>query len=162
MWHRRRPMKYLVIDTTKQNPFSMVVEDGCKFGTTQLLDWSDLADYALWVGINGGRQMLDQFEVKLINDGVLHIWPVDELGEPLHDECECQEFRRYDDETRIAWLPKCRCERCFGYGSLAPESYELDPEDLCISCDGRGWDWGDEFETDMQGNPLQKELTAQD
>jgi hypothetical protein len=147
-------VKYLVIDSTKQNPFGMVVEDGYRFGTTQLLDWRELADYALWVGINGGRQMLDQFEVQLINDGMLYVWPVDEAGDPLHDECECQEVRHYSDGSRLAWIPKCRCETCFGQGHFVMDGREVEEEDLCPDCDGQGWYWGNEFETDMQGNPL--------
>lgn len=148
-------MKYLVIDTSKELPIQMVVEDGRRFGTTQLLDWRELADYALWVGINGGRRMLDQFEVQLINDGMLYVCPVDEDGEPLHDECECQEVMHYDEGSRLAWIPKCECEACLGRGHFVFDGSEVEEEDLCAYCDGEGWKWGAEFETDMQGNPLQ-------
>ncbi len=151
-------MKYLVIDTTKENPICGVTkydpEFGLQFGNTRLLEWNELADYALWVGINGGRHMLDQFEVQLINDGMLLVWPVDEHGEPLHDECECQEVRHYDDGSRLAWIPKCRCETCLGQGHFVMDGSEVEEEDLCPHCDGQGWVWGDEFETDMQGTPL--------
>jgi hypothetical protein len=148
-------MKYLVIDTTKELPIQMVVEDGRRFGTTQLLDWSELADYAMWVGVNGGRRMLDQFEVQLINDGMFYVWPVDEEGEPLHDECECQEVRHYDNGSRLTWIPKCRCETCLGQGHFVMDGSEVEEDDLCMYCDGQGWTWGAEFETDMQGDPLQ-------
>lgn len=146
---------YLVIDRTMVNPFRGVVEEGGKnFGTTQMLDWRELADYAKWVGMNGGKELLDQFEVQLINDGMIWIWPVDDDGEPLHDECECLEIRRYDDGPRLVWQPKVRCETCFGQGHYVMDGSPVEEEDLCLECDSNGWNWGAEFETDMQGNPL--------
>lgn len=148
-------MKYLVIDNTKVNPIQLVVEDGKRFGNTQLLDWREISEYAKWIGIYGGLRLLDYFEVQLINDGMIYVWPVDEEGEPLHDECECLEINHYDDGSHLVWIPKCRCETCLGQGHFVMDGSEVEEDDICPDCDGDGFTWGDEFETDMQGNPLQ-------
>lgn len=146
-------MKYLVIDRTKVMPICMVAEDGKRFGTTQILDDAEVPAYAKWLGLIGGRELLDAFEVKLINDGMLRVWPIDEDGEPLHDECEAVEIRHYDDGSRIAWEPKVRCETCCGAGHYRLDGGLVDEEDVCVLCDGNGFVWGCEFETDMDGNP---------
>lgn len=149
-------MKYLVIDRTMAQPFRGVVESGGKScGTTQMLEWgAELREYAKWIGLNGGRALLDQFEVQLINDGMLPVWPVDDEGEPLHDECDAVEIIHYDEGARIVWQPKVRCDTCFGQGHHNLNGEPMDEDDLCLDCDGNGWTWGIEFETDMQGNPL--------
>lgn len=150
-------MKYLVIDRTKTQPIRLVVETGGKhFGNTQMLDDGEVKEYAKWLGVYGGRDLLDAFEVALINDGMLYVWPVDNDGEPLHDECEAQEIIHYDDGSRIVWQPKLRCETCCGAGHYRLDDEPVDEEDLCVHCDGNGWTWGGEFETDMQGNPLRQ------
>lgn len=149
-------MKYLVIDRTKTYPFQGVVEDGGRHvGTTRMLEWGDeLRAYAKWVGVYGGKELLDQFEVQLINDGMLFVWPVDAEGEPLHDECDALEIRHYADGSRILWAPKLRCETCLGEGHFAQPGQPVEEEDLCLDCDGNGWKMGPEFETDMDGRPL--------
>lgn len=151
-------MKYLLIDNTKHQPIRGVSQDGKAFGSTQLLNWNELGDYAKWIGLYGGRALLDKFEVQLIRDGMLWIWPVGDDGDPLHDECECQEIRRQHDEPRLAWIPKIKCETCLGRGHFVVDGREVEEDDLCTDCDGHGWIWGSEFETDMQGNPLQNAL----
>ncbi len=147
-------MKYLVIDRTMVQPIRLVVEDGRTFGNTQLLDWQEVPQYARWLGLVGGRELLDAFEVKLINEGMIWVWPVDADGEPLHDECNCEEIRRYDDGPRLVWTPKLRCETCFGQGHYVMDGRPVEEEDICLDCAGNGWTWGSEFETDMHGEPL--------
>lgn len=149
-------MKYLVIDRAKIQPIRGVVTDcGRHVGTTRMLEWGDeLRDYAKWVGLHGGKELLDQFEVQLINDGMLFVWPVDADGEPLHDECDAVEMRHYDDGSRIVWAPKLRCHDCYGQGHYNLHGEAVEEEDLCLSCDGNGWKMGAEFETDMDGAPL--------
>ncbi len=149
-------MKYLVIDCTKSFPFQGVVEDaGRHVGNTQMLEWGDeLRDYALWVGKVGGRRLLDAFEVQLINDGMLMVWPVDADGEPLHDECDALEIRHYDDGPRILWEAKIECETCCGAGHHNLHGEPVEEDDLCLMCDGNGFTYGPEFETGMDGEPL--------
>jgi len=62
------------------------------------------------------------------------------------------EIIHYDTGSRIVWQPKVRCETCFGQGHYNLNGEPVKEEDLCIECDGNGWTWGSEFETDMQGN----------
>lgn len=148
-------MKYLVIDRTKTQPIQLVVESGgLAFGNTQLLDDAEVSAYAKWLGLVGGRELLDAFEVQLINDGVLRVWPVDEDGEPLHDECDAVAIVHYDDGSRIVWEPKIKCDTCCGAGHYNLHGEPVEEEDLCLFCDGRGWNTGPEFETDMQGTAL--------
>ncbi len=149
---------YLVIDRTKVNPFQGVVDPAGKcVGTMRMLDWRDLKDYAKWVGVNGGKDLLDKSEVQLINDGMLYVWPIDEDGEPLHDECEAVEIIHYDQGSRIVWTPKLRCETCCGEGHFNLYGEPVEEEDLCPHCDGDGYVWGAEFETDMNGNAVKEE-----
>lgn len=148
-------MKYLVIDRTMTMPIRLVVESGGNaFGNTQLLSDADVPAYAKWLGLVGGRELLDAFEVKLINDGMLRVWPVDSEGDPLHDECDATEIRHYDDGSRIAWEPKWRCDTCCGEGHFNLHGEPVEEEDLCPHCDGLGQITGPEFETDMDGGPL--------
>lgn len=149
-------MKYLVIDRTLTKPIRGVVADcGRHVGTTQMLDLgAELRDYAKWVGVYGGKELLDQFEVKLINDGMLMVWPVDADGEPLHDECDAVEIRHYDDGSRIVWEAKIECEVCCGQGHHNLHGEPVEEDDLCLSCDGDGFTIGEEFETGMDGEPL--------
>lgn len=70
------PTKYLVIDCTMSQPILGVVRGGNEFGNTQLLADSEVPAYAKWLGCVGGRELLDAFEVKLINDGMLWVWPI--------------------------------------------------------------------------------------
>jgi hypothetical protein len=146
-------LKYLTIDRTMSEPIRMVVDNdtGMK-GNTQMLEWQELKDYARWLGVAGGRELLDAFEVKLINDGMLWYWPVDADGEPLHDDCDALEIRHYDEGSRIAWQPKLKCNTCCGNGHFNLHGEPVGEDDLCLDCDGIGWRWGEEFETDMQGN----------
>lgn len=146
---------FLIIDQTKVQPIQGVVDPASKaVGTTRMLDWRDLGAYAKWLGVYGGRQLLDAFEVQLINDGMLYVWPIDDDGEPLHDECDAVEIRHYDDGSRIVWEPKVRCEVCSGAGNFALDGHPVDEEDLCLQCDGQGYVIGGEFETDMNGRAL--------
>jgi len=149
-------MKYLVIDRTMTQPIRGVVADcGRHVGNTQMLDWgAELADYAKWIGTVGGRDLLDAFEVQLINDGMLHVWPVDAEGDPLHDECDAVEIRHYDDGSRIVWEAKLKCQWCHGEGHHNLHGEPVEHEDLCMSCGGDGYVIGPEFETDMDGAPL--------
>lgn len=155
-WRKEKALKYLVIDRTMTQPIRGVVADkGRHVGNTQMLDWgAELHDYAKWVGLYGGKQLLDQFEVQLINDGMLYVWPVDADGEPLHDECDALEIRHYDDGPRILWEPRLRCETCCGAGHFNLHGEPVEEEDLCPDCDGTGEKTGPEFETDMDGGPL--------
>lgn len=146
---------YLIIDRTKTMPILGVVEAGGQHvGTTRMLHDREVADYARWLGVYGGRELLDAFEVQLINDGMLRVWPVDANGEPLHDECDAIEIVHYDDGSRIVWEPKVKCDTCCGNGHSNLHGEPVDDEDLCPHCDGHGWVTGAEFETDMNGNPL--------
>ena len=147
-------MKYLVIDRTMVNPILLVVEDGRRFGNTQLLDDRDVPAYAKWLGTVGGRELLDAFEVALINDGMLRVWPVDADGDPLHDECDAVEIRHYDDGSRIVWEAKLRCDTCCGEGHFNLLGEPVEEDDLCPHCDGNGYVTGPEFETDMDGAPV--------
>jgi hypothetical protein len=151
---KAQPMKYLTIDCTKYLPSFGVVQDGRVFGTLQMLDWSELKDYAKWLGLAGGRGMLDSFEVALINCGMLYVWPVDADGDPKHDECTALEIRHYDTGSRIAWEAKLKCDLCCGQGHHNLHSEPVEEEDLCMACDGDGYRTGEEFETDMDGNEL--------
>jgi hypothetical protein len=153
-------VKYLVIDCTKTNPIRGVVADkGRHVGNTQMLEWGDeLRAYAAWVGKYGGKRMLDAFEVQLINDGMLHVWPVDAEGEPLHDECEALEIRRYDDGPRIVWEAKIQCVICCGQGHHNLHGEPVEEDDLCITCDGIGYTTDPEFETDINGEPLRSAI----
>lgn len=147
-------MKWLTVDCTKALPSFGVVEDGRRFGTLQLIDWRELPSFSKWVGVAGGRDLLDAFEVALINDGVLWVWPVDEDGDPLHDECDCVGLEHHAEGIRLFWQPKVPCEWCSGEGHFAALGDPVEEEDLCIKCDSNGWNWGREFATDMDGNPL--------
>jgi hypothetical protein len=136
-------------------PIRLVVERGGKSaGTTRLLDDREVPAYAKWLGLVGGRELLDAFEVKLINDGMLRLWPVDAEGEPLHGECEALEIRRYDDGPRIVWEAKIQCDICCGQGHHNLHGEPVEEDDLCITCDGSGYTTGPEFETDINGEPL--------
>lgn len=149
------PMKYLVIDRTMTMPFRGVVEAGGKAaGTLQFLHDLEVPAYAKWLGLVGGRDLLDAFEVALINCGMLRVWPVDEDGEPLHDECDAVEIRRYDDGPRLVWEAKLKCEWCCGNGHHNLHGEPVEEDDLCLSCDGVGYTTSAEFETDMDGNGL--------
>lgn len=147
-------MKWLTIDCTKPLPAFGAVEDGKRFGTLRLLDWRELPEFAKWVGVAGGRDLLDAFEVALINDGMLWIWPIDADGEPLHDECECVGLEHHDNGIRLIWEPKIPCEACGGEGHFAAIGDEVCEEDLCAKCDSDGWNWGREIVTDMDGLAL--------
>ena len=148
-------MKYLVIDRTKVQPIQLVVETGgIHVGNTQMLDYSEVRDYAKWLGVVGGRELLDAFEVMLINDGMLLVWPVDADGEPLHDECDAVEIRYYDTGSRIVWEAKIRCDMCCGQGHHNLHGEPVEEEDLCLSCGGDGYTIGPDFETGMDGEPL--------
>ena len=149
------PMKYLVIDRTATMPIRLVVESGgAAFGSTQLLDDHEVPAYAKWLGTVGGRELLDAFEVMLINDGMLRVWPVDADGEPLHDECDAVEIRHYDDGARIVWEAKLQCQWCCGNGHHNLYGEPVEEEDLCMACGGDGYTTGAEFETNMDGEPL--------
>lgn len=146
-------MKYLVIDNTMSMPIRGVVDRcGHRVGNTRLLDHHELKDYAKWLGQFGGLHLLDAFEVQLINDGMLNVWPVDADGEPLHDECDAVEIRHYDTGARIAWEPKVKCEWCCGEGHTNLFGEPVEEEDLCTNCDGIGYVTGAEFETDLDGS----------
>jgi len=147
--------KFLSIDRTKTMPIQGVVE-GKRIGTTRMLDWHELSDYAKWLGLFGGRDLLDAFEVALINDGMLYVWPIDEEGMPLHGECDAVEIIHYDDGSRIVWEPKLQCDVCCGAGHHALSGEPVEEEDICIYCDGNGHTFGEWFETDMNGNPIQQ------
>lgn len=149
------PTLFLVIDRTKTHPIQLVVERGGKcFGNTQLLDDREVPSIARWLGVYGGRDLLDAFEVMLINDGMLRVWPVDVDGQPLHDECDAVEIIHYDTGLRIVWEPKVPCETCCGAGHFNLHGEPVEEEDLCPLCNGNGYTWGNEFETDMDGNPV--------
>lgn len=149
------PTKYLVIDRTMTMPIRGVVEAGGKAcGTLQMLHDLEVPAYAKWLGLFGGRELLDAFEVALINCGMLRVWPVDDEDEPLHDECDAVEIRHYDDGSRIVWEAKLRCDDCCGQGHHNLHGEPVEEDDLCLSCDGNGWKTGPEFETDMDGGPL--------
>ena len=149
------PQRFLVIDRTKTFPIQGVVERGGQHvGNTQLLDDREVPEIARWLGVYGGRDLLDAFEVQLINDGMLRVWPVDAEGVPLHDECDALEIVHYDTGSRIVWEPKVRCETCCGQGHFNLHGEPVEEEDLCPLCDGNGHVMGHEFETDMDGNPV--------
>ena len=147
-------MKYLTIDCTKYVPSFGVVEDGRVFGTLQMLEWHELKDYAKWLGMAGGRSMLDGFEVALMNCGMLWVHPVDTDGEPLHDKCAALEIRHYDTGSRIAWQAQIQCDLCCGQGQDNLHGELVEEADPCLTCDGDGYRIGEEFETDMDGRPL--------
>lgn len=145
-------MKYLVIDRTMVQPIRGVVESGgASAGSTLMLDQHEVQACAKWLGVHGGRDLLDAFEVQLINDGAIEVFPVDVDGLPLHDECEAQEIIRYDDGPRIAWVPRVRCDVCCGQGHFNLHGEPVDEDDICPNCDGHGQVSGREFETDMDG-----------
>ena len=149
-------MKYLVIDNTMTMPIRGVVDKcGDHVGTTQMLHDNEVKDYARWIGQYGGRELLDAFEVQLINDGMLMVWPVDADGDPLHDECYAVEIRRYDDGSRIVWQAKAQCQWCHGEGHHNQPGEAVAEEDLCMACCGDGYGMGPEFETDMDGVEIQ-------
>jgi hypothetical protein len=132
-------MKYLVIDRTMMQPIRGVFDpDGQRVGTTRMLDQPEVKDYARWLGQVGGLDMLDAFEVQLINDGMLDVFPVDADGDPLHDECDAIEIVHYEGGSRIVWEPKLKCETCCGAGNFALDGQPVDEEDLCLECDGNG------------------------
>ena len=148
-------MKYLVIDNTMTMPILGVVDKcGNHVGNTQMLHDNEVKDYARWLGLYGGRSLLDAFEVQLINDGMLYVWPVDADGDPLHDECDAVEIRHYDDGARIVWEAKLKCEWCCGNGHHNLHGEPVEEEDLCMACGGDGFNTGPEFETDMDGHGL--------
>ena len=148
-------MKYLVIDNTKSLPIRGVIESGgSHVGNTQMLGHEELKDYSKWLGIYGGRSLVDAFEVSLINDGMLLVWPVDEAGDALHDECDALEIRHYDTGARLVWEAKIKCNLCCGQGHFNLYGQAVEEEDLCPSCDGNGHNIGPEFETDIDGNLL--------
>ena len=146
-------MKYLVIDNTMTMPIRGVVDRcGDHVGTTQMLHDSEVKDYARWIGQYGGRELLDAFEVQLINDGMLMVWPVDADGDPIHDECEAVEIRHCDDGARILWQAKLQCQWCHGEGHNNLPGEAVGEDDLCMSCGGDGFVMSAEFETDIDGN----------
>ena len=154
-------MKYLVIDNTKSLPIRGVIESGgSHVGNTQMLGHEELKDYSKWLGLYGGRSLVDAFEVSLINDGMLLIWPVDEAGDALHDECDALEIRHYDTGARLVWEVKIRCNLCCGQGHFNLYGQAVEEEDLCPSCDGNGHNIGPEFETDIDGNLLTPNVVA--
>lgn len=148
-------MKYLVIDRTMTMPIRNVVDtEGLVFGNTQLLHDNEVQEYAKWLGLVGGRELLDAFEVKLINEGMLRVWPVNADGDPLYAECEALGIRRYDTGTRLQWEPRVQCPFCHGHGHHNLGGELVDEEDLCLSCCGCGYITGAVFETDLDGRPL--------
>jgi hypothetical protein len=147
-------VKLLVVNCTKLYPSFIVAEDGRRFGNTQMLDHREVKDYAKWLGVVAGRSMLDAFEVALINDGMLMVWPVNEFGEPHPGECDALRIEHYDDGSRIVWEAKVECPHCDGDGHYGLRGEPVDEDDICLNCDGNGYTYGDEFQTDMDGNAV--------
>lgn len=146
-------MKWLTINCTKQPASFLVVEDaGQRVGNLQLLDWQDLPAIARWLGIVGGRDLLDSFEIALINDGLLRVWPVNDEGEPHPEDCTCIALEHHDDGIRLFWNHKVPCPQCAGRGHHAPVGQAVEEEDSCTYCDGDGRVWGHEVMTDQDGN----------
>ncbi len=150
-------MKWLSIDSTKRQPAFLVAEDipgaegGKRLGGLQLLSDRDVPEIARWLGLAGGRPLLDAFEVSLINAGMLKVSPVDVSSAPM-EGCECLDLEHHDAGIRLFWRRRVRCQSCDGQGHLgASSTAHPDEADTCLNCDGDGRVWGDEFMTDMDG-----------
>lgn len=114
-------MNYLVIDNTMTRPIRGVYcPDIRAVQSTRALPGQEIKAYAQWIGLNGGRALLDAFELQLINDGVLHIAPHDEDGFAHPGLCEAIETFRTDEGLRIIWQVKTRCRACRGRATSAP------------------------------------------
>lgn len=147
--------KYLVIDTTKVDPIQCVVEAGGeRVGTCGMLSWEEAQACARWLGLHGGRKLLDAFELALINARVLPLQPHDEHGQQHPCSCEAVEFIYTDTGMRIEWQPQEPCQNCGGEGHHAAPGAEVAEEDLCFWCCGQGWFYGSPILTDMDGNVL--------
>jgi hypothetical protein len=144
--------KWLVIDNTKTHPIQGVVEaGGRRVGNTSILSWDEVTAAARWLGINAPRRLLDAFELKLIEDGVIRLRPVDEDGNVYPGRCEPIEMVRHNTGTRIVWQQYTECDTCDGKGHTAPPTQEATDEDECLWCSGTGWASCCELETDMEG-----------
>lgn len=148
--------KLLCIDDTKARPSFLVCLPyrGGGIGTVRTLEQHEVPGMARWLGLNGGRRLLDAFEVELINEGVINLFPVDDDGAPLHDECEALEIVRHDDGPRIWWVPRIKCDICCGEGHHNLHGEPVEEDDLCLNCCGNGYIDGHEFETDMDGKAV--------
>lgn len=144
-------MNYLVIDNTMTRPIRGVYcPDIRAVQSTRALPGQEIKAYAQWIGLNGGRALLDAFELQLINDGVLHIAPHDEDGFAHPGLCEAIETFRTDEGLRIIWQVKTRCRACRGKGHFRTDGGLVEDEDLCLNCE-EGFVYEPEVVTDMDG-----------
>ena len=89
---------WLMIDRTRVMPIvGVYVSEGVCFlkGSTQLLESHEITSIALWLARLGDRALLDAFEIALINDGQIFLWPVDEHGDALSEPPEPYEAVKF-------------------------------------------------------------------
>jgi hypothetical protein len=135
--------------------------DGTSLGSLQMLGDHEVKDYAKWCALAGSRDLLDAFELQLINSGMLRLWPDDEAPEATEvDEWEALEMVHADDGLRIVWEPRKDCPTCEGSGFIEDEDEADDPwGNECPNCCG-GKRSGALVITDADGRILQNGASA--
>lgn len=150
-------MKLLSIDCRKSPATFLVAnEDRNGFGTLHVLTEDEIKACAIWLARVGGRGLLDDFEVSLINAGALRIWPHDADGHAHSSDWVCIDTERSDTGIRLIWERRVTCKSCDGDGHTAALGDEVTDDDVCAYCDGDGSVYDDWTVTDMDGLVLPK------
>ena len=145
-------MKWLSIDCTKAPAVFMLAHEGGKgFGTLRNMPDADMRACAVWLARVGGRELLDSFELALIQDGVIRINVHDAEGYYYRGHWECQDVKRLDHGMLLFWERKCACESCNGVGNFTSPGDLVDLDDICTDCGGTGLRFDTSAITDMDG-----------
>lgn len=147
-------MKWLSIDCMKE-PVSFELAEGAGLKhSLQAIDWNEIPAYSIWLGRVGGRDLLDAFEVALINAGVLRVWPISDEGWPLTEDAQCVSMEHHDSGAWLWWEPRIKCTDCGGKGHFAMVGELVGEDDICLRCDGDGFTHGGWIKTDLDGLPV--------
>jgi hypothetical protein len=150
------PRPFLTIDARHPGHVRFRCGDGQRTGSLRMLLGQRLGEYSLWLARTAGRDVLDQFELQCIREGLIEgVRLRDEDGGTVHATAELLALERTDDGLYLRWASKVECHRCKGEGYL--EGCDLEDheeEGTCDECGGEGHVLGAEVVTDYDGRML--------
>lgn len=121
------------------------------------VDADELPRLSRWVADHGGRDLLDVWELLVLNSTHSTLAPVVDDDHPA-DTWHADQIYHVPGGVLIGWTPCMECSSCGGDGHFAPPGEEPKLDDECDDCDGTGSVYGAQVLTDIDGQVVHDEL----